>query len=373
MFEELIKKFLENRGEYSEDAIIEFRGLKRKFRNFGIPIAAALTLFSSLYTVPPESKAVVRRFGEYVRTTEPGLRLMFPFGIERVDKVPVKTIHKEEFGFRTLKPGVTSEYLGVVEIDQGKVSRDDLENLVRSAELKPVEDDKELQKQALGVLRSEYLMLTGDLNMADVELIVQYQISDPVSYLFNLEHPLQTLRDASQAVTRRVIGNGSIDEAITIGRIENEAMIQRELQKLLEDYQTGIHVVTAKLQSSNAPLRVRPSFNLVSESMQKKEQTINQAMEEYNKIIPKARGEAQRQIQTAEGYKIERINQAQGDVDKFSQVLSEYNQAPEITRQRLYFETMSRVLPTLDVTIIDDKGLESGFYRMFNLSGVKEK
>ena len=216
-------------------------------------------------------------------------------------------------------------------------------------------------------------MLTGDLNMVDIELIVQYQISDPVSYLFNLEHPLQTLRDASQAVTRRVMGNGSVDEAITIGRIENEAMIQRELQRLLDDYETGIHIVTAKLQSTNAPLRVRPAFNLVNESVQTKEKTINQAKEEYNKIIPKARGEAQRQIQTAEGYKIERVNRSQGDVSKFLRVLGEYSEAPRITEQRMYLETMSRVLPKLDLTVVDDKGLESGFYRMFNLSGIKEK
>lgn len=373
MIEEIIRYLAEKDGANPEQPIRQFKSLKRKIRNIGIPAVAALTLFSSLYTVPPESKAVVRRFGEYVRTTEPGLRLMWPFGIERIDKVPVKTIKKEEFGFRTLRPGVTSEYLGVAEIDQGKVSNNDLENLIRSAELKPVEDDKGLREQAKGVLKSEYLMLTGDLNMADVELIVQYQISDPVLYLFNLENPKQTLRDASQAVTRRVIGNGSVDEAITIGRIENEAMIKRELQKLLDDYKTGINIVTAKLQSSNAPLRVRPSFNLVSQSNQKKEETINQAMEEYNKVIPKARGEAQRQIQTAVGYKIERVNQAQGDVNKFSQVLREYNEAPKITEQRLYLETMSKVLLGLDITIVDDKGLGSGFYRMFNLSGVKEK
>jgi len=372
----MIEELLRHLGEdsYTSDEWVEkWRNIKRKIRSFGIPTATVLTLFSSLYTVPPESKVVVRRFGEYVRTTEPGLRLMLPFGIERVDEVPVKTIKKEEFGFRTLRPGVTSEYLGVPEVSQGKVSRNDLEDLVRSAELKPAEDDRELQGQALDVLSSEYLMLTGDLNMVDIELIVQYQISDPVSYLFNLEHPLQTLRDASQAVTRRVMGNGSVDEAITIGRIENEAMIQRELQRLLDDYETGIHIVTAKLQSTNAPLRVRPAFNLVNESVQTKEKTINQAKEEYNKIIPKARGEAQRQIQTAEGYKIERVNRSQGDVSKFLRVLGEYSEAPRITEQRMYLETMSRVLPKLDLTVVDDKGLESGFYRMFNLSGIKEK
>ncbi|MEK6857472.1 MAG: FtsH protease activity modulator HflK, partial [Nanoarchaeota archaeon] len=217
----------------------------------------------------------------------------------------------------------------------------------------------------------EYLMLTGDLNMADVEWIVQYDIKDPVAYLFNVKEPRNTIGDASQAVMRQLIGNGSIDEAITIGRIENEIGAKEGLQILLAQYNSGVRVGAVKLQSSNPPKRVREAFNEVNKSMQQKEEKINNAMQQYNQEVPRAKGEAQREIEEAEGYALERVNEANGNAEKFLKILEEYKKAPEITRQRLYLETMSELLPKIkDKIIVDDKGLSSGFYRMFNLDNT---
>lgn len=357
-----------------ENNLRTWRNIKKKSKWPIIGIIGATLLSTSLYTVKPDSMGVVRRFGEFNRSTRPGLHLKMPYGIEKVKKVPVTKIQKEEFGFRTLKSGVDSEYLGISELEKGTAKESDLIDFVKDVGLDPEGNREALYKQGWDILKAEYLMLTGDLNMADVEWVVQYQIKDPVAYSFNIRDPTETIRDASQAVMRRIIGNGSVDEAITIGRIETEGATKQELQDLLDEYQTGIHVVTVKLQSTNPPLKVRPAFNMVNESMQQKEQKINEAMQEYNRVIPKAKGEAKREIETAKGYAIARVNEATGDVDKFLEVLKEYKKAPEITEQRLYLETMTRVLPNItEKTIVDDKGLESGFYRMFNLDMKGEK
>ncbi|MHC4602873.1 MAG: FtsH protease activity modulator HflK, partial [Planctomycetota bacterium] len=262
-------------------------------------VVAAIGLSTAIYTVPTDSTGVVKRFGKYNRTTEPGIHLMLPFWVETATAVPVKRVQKEEFGFRTLKAGVDSRYLGVEEIDAGRTSAADLIRLIEeSGERASRSGARQLAEMAKEILKGEYIMLTGDLNITDVEWIVQYKIKDARNYLFNVRRPKQAIRDASQAMMRQLIGNGSVDEAITIGRIEYENDAKELLQKLLDEYETGIDIVTVKLQSSNPPQRVRPAFNEVNKALQEKEQKINEAMKGYNEAIPKTKGEAKKLIES---------------------------------------------------------------------------
>lgn len=333
-----------------------------------VVILLALLVKGSIYTVPTNSVGVVKRFGKYNRTTQPGIHLKLPLGIETSTPVPVKMVQKEEFGFRTLKAGVDSTYLGAEEISKGRVSPDDLMRLIRESGERVQGRGGQLSSQALEILRSEYVMLTGDLNIVDVEWIVQYRIKDARDYLFNVRKPPNTIRDASQAVMRQLIGNGSVDEAITIGRIEYEADAREAMQKLLDEYETGIHIVAVKLQSANPPLKVRPAFNEVNRSLQQKEQRINEAMKDYNEIIPKTKGEAKKLVETARGYAAERVNEAEGNVSKFETVYEQYRKAPEITRQRMYLETMSELLPKIqEKWIIEQGGADGGILMKLDL------
>jgi membrane protease subunit HflK len=338
-----------------------------------VVVVAAGGLKMSVYTVPTDSAGVIQRFGRYNRTTEPGIHLKMPFWIEEAVAVPVKKVQKEEFGFRTLKAGVDSQYLGAEEIDARRSSAEDLMRLIReSGERVSRSTTSQLAEKAKEILRGEYVMLTGDLNIADVEWIVQYKIMDPQSYLFNIREPRQTIRDASQAVMRQLIGNGSVDEAITIGRIEYEISAKEALQKLLDEYETGILVVTVKLQSSNPPQRVRPAFNEVNKALQQKETRINEAMKTYNEAVPKSKGEAKKLIESARGYAAERVNQAMGDIAKFEKIYAEYVKAPDITRQRMYLETMSKVLPLIpEKWIIEQGGADGGILMKLDLESDK--
>ena len=336
-----------------------------------VVILAAIGLKSSIYTVPADSAGVVQRFGQYNRTTKPGIHLKMPFGMEDAVAVPVQKVQKEEFGFRTLEAGVDSRYLGADEIEARRVNSEDLMRLIRESGER-VSRGAASYERAREILRGEYVMLTGDLNIVDVEWIVQYQIKDARNYLFNIREPRQTIRDASQAVMRQLIGDGSVDEAITIGRIEYEVSGKEALQKLLDEYETGIHVVTVKLQSSNPPLRVRPAFNEVNKALQQKETRINEASKAYNEAVPKSKGEAEKLIETAKGYAAERVNQAQGDVAKFESIYAEYTKAPDVTRQRMYIETMAKVLPLIpEKWIIEQGGAEGGILMRLNLEGGK--
>jgi len=328
---------------------------------------------TSVYTVPTDSAGVVQRFGRYSRTTEPGIHLKFPLGIEEAVAVPVKRVQKEEFGFRTLKAGVDTQYLGAEEIEGRRANAEDLMTLIReSGERISRSTTSQLAERAREILRGEYVMLTGDLNITDVEWIVQYLIKDARSYLFNIREPRQTIRDASQAVMRQLIGNGSVDEAITIGRIEYEVSAKEALQKLLDEYETGIHIVTVKLQSSNPPQKVRPAFNEVNKALQQKETRINEAMKAYNEAVPKTKGEAKKAIETAKGYAAERVNQALGDIAKFESIYAEYAKAPDITKQRMYLETMSKVLPLIpEKWIIEQGGADGGILMKLDLENVK--
>ncbi len=336
-------------------------------------VVIAVAVVTSIYTVPTNSAGIIKRFGKYSRTTEPGIHLKAPLGIESAVSVPVKRVQKEEFGFRTLEAGVNSRYLGVEEIDSRNARQEDLRRLIeRSGERTARSRRTTLEERAKDVLRSEYAMLTGDLNITDVEWIVQYKIKDARNYLFNVREPRETIRDASEAVMRLLVGDGSVDEAITIGRIEYENSAREKIQELLDQYETGIHVVTVKIQSSNPPQKVRPAFNEVNKAQQQKEQRINEAMRAYNEKIPKTKGEAKKLVETARGYAAERVNRAEGDVAKFRSVYEEYRKAPDVTRQRMYLETMAKLLPEIpDKWIIEQGGAEGGILMKLDLESDK--
>lgn len=289
-----------------------------------VVLLGAIFLFTSFYTVDADEVGVIQRFGKYVSPPrEPGLHFKIPFGVDKVTKPKIQKVFKEEFGFRTVKAGVQTQYS----------TRDYSE---------------------------ESLMLTGDLNSAEVEWIVQYRIKDPVKYLFNVKNVTETLRDVSESVMRMVVGDHSVDEVIVLSRQKIEVQGQELTQKLLDEFETGIDVVTVKLQDVNPPKPVQPAFNQVNEARQEKERIINEALEAYNKVIPQAKGQAEQTIREAEGYATNRVNRAKGDAEKFLAVWQEYNRAKDVTRRRLYLETMLEVLPKLEnVYVVDEeqKGL----------------
>jgi membrane protease subunit HflK len=284
-----------------------------------IGVAVLVSLATSFYTVEANEIAVVLMFGKVVRQAEPGLHFKLPFGIEKAENVQVRKVFKEEFGFRTLKPGKRTQY-------------------------------------APGDFGEESLLLTGDLNIADVEWVVQYKINDPEKYLFSVKEPEQALRDLSESVMSRVIGDRTVNEVLTVGRIEIAAEVEKHLQELLDLYETGLDVATVTLQDVNPPEKVKSAFNAVNEAKQEKERLINEAWRDYNHSVPKSKGLALQQISEAQGYALKRVNEAQGDADKFNSIRSEYQKAKEVTRQRLYLETMQEVLPLVkEIYIIDDK------------------
>jgi len=297
-----------------------------------IVILLAVGVLSSFYTVGPEELGVVLRFGEYVRSTDPGLHLRMPLGIERVRKVPIQRQLKEEFGFRTVRAGVRTEYSG-----QGR--------------------------------DSESLMLTGDLNSAVVEWIVQYRIVDAYNFLFRVRNPRETFRAMTQAVMREVVGDRTVNEVLTIGRQEVADLVEVDLQALAEQYEMGIKVEQVVLQDVNPPDPVKPSFNEVNQAQQERERLINEAQSEYNKVIPRARGEAQQTIQQAEGYALDRVNRAEGEASRFNALYAAYADAPEVTRKRIYLETMGDILPQVEKTTILDEGVQ-GILPMLNLDRV---
>ena len=286
-----------------------------------VAIFVLILLVSSLYSVGPDEQGVVRRFGRYVRTTEPGLHLKLPFGIETAKKIKVRYVFKQEFGFRTVKAGVRTIY-----------SQRDYQD--------------------------ESLMLTGDLNLGVVEWIVQYRVKDAKDYLFNVRDVQETLRAISEAVMREVVGDRSVSEVLTTGRMEVAQEVEQRLQQVLDDYGSGIKIVTVKLQDVNPPDMVKPAFNDVNEAKQEKERMINQAWEFYNKAIPLAEGEAKKMVQSAEGYALNRVNRARGDAVNFLAVWQAYNSARDVTRRRLYLETLSEVLPRVQQKYIFDESQE---------------
>jgi len=296
-----------------------------------VPVAILLLIgvFSAYYTVPPEAVVVVQRFGKVIATAPPGLHFKLPFGIDTTTSVPIRRRLKLEFGFAT--PGATN-------LDQAGT-----------------EPEKERD------------MVTGDLNAANVEWIVQYHISDPVDYLFQLRNPGATLRDLTEGVMCEVIGDRTVDEVLTIGRNEIEVESHKRLTAILDHLKMGLFVDQIQLKNVHPPGPVQRSFDEVSRSQQEREQLINEANGEYNRVIPKASGLAAQKISAAEGFATQRTNEAEGDVTRFKQLLAQYEKAPAITKQRLYLETMSEVLPKLGTKIILDEDAKQ-FLPLMNLN-----
>ncbi len=290
----------------------------------GVVLAVVVLLLaaSSFYTVDPEETGVVLRLGRYVRTSDPGLHMRLPFGIERVTKVPIQRQLKEEFGFQTTSTRARSEF---------------------------TERGREVESN----------MLTGDLNAAVVEWVVQYRIVDPYRFLFRVRNVRETFRSMSEAVVRKVIGDRTVNEVLTVGRQEIADLVEQELQALCEQYETGIKVDQVVLQDVNPPDAVKPSFNEVNQAQQEREKLINEAQSEYNKVIPRARGEALQAVEEAEGYALNRVNTARGDSARFVAMFEEYRKAPEITRRRIYLETMNRILPQVSQKVVVDSDLRN--------------
>lgn len=284
-------------------------------------LVALLVLMSvrgAFYTVGPEEVGVVMRFGRLHTIAPPGFHLKMPFEVDTVHHVATETVHKEEFGFRTHRAGTRTQY---------SAARFD----------------------------DESLMLTGDLNVADVEWVVQYKVRDPGTFFFNLSEPEQTVRDVAESVLRQVVGNRTVDGVLTTGRSRIEIRTKEAMQKVLDEYKSGIRVTIVQLQNVTPPKPVQASFNDVNRAEQDMEKLENEARAQFNKEIPNAKGEAKRTVDRAEGYKVDRINRAKGDVARFSGILTQYRKAPEVTRTRLYLEQLNKVLPSTDsITVIDD-------------------
>ena len=293
---------------------------------------AALVAWTTYYTVPSDSVAVVQRFGKYLKDVPPGLHFKLPLGIDVATTVPVKRQLKQEFGFATA--GATDPY-----------------QIPRNA-------------------TQETQMVTGDLNAALVEWVVQYRISDPVKFLFDVREPRGTLRDVSESVMREVVGDRTVDEVITIGRQEIETDALTKMQALATKYAMGISIDQVQLKNINPPEPVQASFNEVNQAQQEKEKLINEARRDYNKVIPLAEGEKDQRIREADGYRLKRINEAEGDAARFSALLAEYVKAPEVTRRRIYIETLQDVMPGIRSKIIVDERTRS-ILPLLNLNSQK--
>jgi len=282
-------------------------------------IAGLVALYSSYYQIEPEAVGMVTRFGRYVRRTNPGPHLKLPFGMEQVQKVPVERQLKQEFGFRTGAKAPS-------EMAKGERTN------------------------------AESVMLTGDLNVATVEWIVQYKIADPYKYVFRVRDVEETFRLMTEAAMREVVGDHNVTELLTVGREAIAAKAKEILDQLCKRYETGIVVQQLVLQDVDPPEPVRPSFNEVNQAIQERERAINDAWAEYNQEIPRAGGRAEQQVQAAEGYAVERVNRSKGDGQRFIALHQEYAKAPAVTRSRIYLETMSEILPVAGrQLVVDDK------------------
>jgi len=282
-------------------------------------VVLIIVLGTAFYQIAPEEIGVILRFGKFVRTSDPGLHLRLPLGIELLRKVPVQRQLKMEFGFRTMEPGIRTEY---------RVTPD---------------------------ARREARMLTGDLNVVDAEWIVQYKIKDAYNYLFKIRDVNSTFRYMNEAVIREIIGDNSVDEVITVGRARIAMEAKNKLQTLCDLYEIGIEVNQLIFKNVDPPEPVQPSFNEVNESQQQKERKINEAWSEYNQEIPKAEGEAEQMIRAAEGYAMARVNNAHGDAERFKSIYREYARAPLVTRKRLYLETILEIMPQIEKKVIFDE------------------
>ena len=300
-----------------------------------IVIVLCFTAYTSVFTVDPEEKAVVLKFGKEDRIVGQGLHFKLPFFMEQEYKVPVQRQLKLEFGFRTAGNETRQQYAQT--------------------------------QYSGGGYAAESLMLTGDLNVASIEWVTQYKIADPVKYLFKVRNVDQTFRDMNEAVMREIIGDRTINEVLTIGRGEIQNLAMEKLSALCKEYTLGIVVSQVILQDVSPPEPVKPAFNEVNQAEQEKETTIQNALAEYNREIPKAEGTALKTVEAAEGYAVKRVNEAIGSVSRFTQVFEEYQKAPNITRQRIYLETMAEIYQAVDRKIIIDEDV-NGVLPLLNLN-----
>ena len=284
-----------------------------------LALAILVALWNVLFQVGPDEVGVVLRFGRYVRTSQPGLRLKLPF-IEVITKVPVQRQLRQEFGFRT---------------------------------------DAVTGGRAAGDFTGESTMLTGDLNVVVVEWIVQYRVDDPYTYLFKVRDADSLFRDMTEAVVRQAVGDRTVTEVVTVGRQEIESTVQQQLQEMVGQYQMGLRVQQVVLQDVNPPPPVKPSWDQVNQAQQQRDRLINEARTDYNTVIPRARGQAEQTILAAEGYALDRVNRAEGDASRFRQQVDAYQRAPDVTRRRLYLETMGRVLARVGGKVIVDRDAKS--------------
>lgn len=274
---------------------------------------------TSYYTVQPEGQAVVKRFGKVIAIKPPGLHFKLPFGIDQQIFVPTARVLKQEFGFRTVA-AVSSDY-----------RKDD-------------------------VHRDESLMLTGDLKVVDVEWVVQYRVEDANKYLHQVENVESTIRDLSESVMRRIVGNSLGSDVLTIKRVQIAATAKTELQELLTSLDAGIKIGTIEMQDVTPPDPVKPAFNEVNQAEQERERMINEAEKKQNQQIPAARGKAQQMLEAAEGYRAQRVNRAIGEAARFKAIVREYRNAPEVTRKRMHLEMLDEVLPKLGRVYVVEPG-----------------
>lgn len=314
-----------------ESSLIE--KLWQPLRNIGfIPLVLlviGIALWTTWYTIPSDSVGMLQRFGKFQNEVQPGLHFKLPLGIDTVTIVPVKRQLKQEFGFATA--GATNP------------------------------------EQHSSNPEEESPMVTGDLNAALVEWVVQYRISDPFKYLFEIREPGTTLRDVSESVMREVVGDRTVDEVITIGRQDIEVEALKRMQDLTQRYGMGISIDQVQLKNINPPAPVQDSFNEVNQAQQEKERLINEARRDYNKVIPLAEGEKDQRIREAEGYRLKRINEAEGDVARFRAVFAQYQKAPDVTKRRLYVETLQNVLPAVQNKVVVDSDMK-GLLPLLNLN-----
>ncbi len=303
IFQSLKEKFNRNTPKSLWSILVFVFAIFIFFRILG---AAGLSP-SPVYTIQPDEVGVLLRFGKFVATTKPGLHFKVPF-VDKAIPVKVEKVFTSEFGFRTKSSGVRTVY--------SQKSFDD-----------------------------ESLMLTGDLNILDLEWIVQFKIKDPYQVLFNIRNVDKTIRDISEAAMRSIVGDYTFNEVLTTKRIEINNQVQENMQNILDEYKTGIQLVKVKLQDVNPPDPVKSAFNEVNQAKQEKEKLVNQAWEVYNQKIPQARGEALKMVKKAEGYALEKVNMAEGDAQRFILLYQEYSRAKEVTLKRLYIESMNEILP----------------------------
>lgn len=309
----------------SEPPPLDLREIRQEWRRrrgglvtmfvIAIVLIGAVTSF---YTVQPEEEGVVKRFGRVVAIVDPGLHFKLPFGIDRVRTVPTARVLKEEFGFRTHGVDERTDY------------RKDPTH------------------------RDESLMLTGDLKVIDVEWVVQFRVSDPDKFLHRARDPVQTLRDTSEAVMRRIVGNSLGSDVLTEKRVAVAAAARDELQRILDRFDVGIQISTIELQDVTPPEKVKPAFNEVNQAEQERERLVNEAEKRRNQVVPLAEGDAKRVVAEAQGYALERVNRARGEAARFQAILEEYRKAPEVTRRRLYLEMVDDVLPQVGALYVLD-------------------